>query len=131
MEMQTYHPIPGEVFHVHTYRCKHAGDTTDKDYIEKAIELGAPRIVFTDHAPFPGNLFGNRMEIEQLPEYVETLSRLREEYREKIEILIGLEAEYLPSFAEYLQELKNDHHIQILTHKITQNYSSPQSSTYQ
>lgn len=107
MEMQTYHPIPGEVFHVHTYRCKHAGDTTDKDYIEKAIELGAPRIVFTDHAPFPGNLFGNRMEIEQLPEYVETLSRLREEYREKIEILIGLEA-------EYLQELKNDHGLDLL-----------------
>jgi len=114
MKTQTYHPIPGEVFHVHTYRCKHAGATTDRDYIEKAVELGAPRIVFTDHAPFPGNPFGNRMGIEQLPEYVETLSGLREEYRGKIEIMIGLEAEYLPSFAEYLHELKNDYGLDLL-----------------
>ncbi len=114
MDMHAYHPIPGEVFHVHSYRCKHAGDTPDKAYIEKAIELGAPRIVFTDHAPYPGNPFGNRMEIEQLPEYVETLRRLKEEYRDRIEIMIGLEAEYLPGFGEYLQELKNDRGLDLL-----------------
>ncbi len=114
MKMQAYYPIAGEVFHVHTYRCKHAGNTPDKDYIEKAIELGAPRIVYTDHAPYPGNPFGNRMEIEQLPEYVATLSRLKEEYRDRIEIMIGLEAEYLPGFREYLYELKNGHGLDLL-----------------
>ncbi len=114
METQTYHPIPGEVFHVHTYRCKHAGNAADTDYIEKAIELGAPRIVFTDHAPYPGNPFRNRMDIEQLPEYLETMSRLKEEYRDRIEIIFGLEAEYLPSYGEYLHELRNDHGLDLL-----------------
>ncbi|MGB4657683.1 MAG: PHP domain-containing protein [Mobilitalea sp.] len=44
-----------ECFHVHTSRCKHASDDTDKDYIEAALRMGASKIVFTDHCPFPGD----------------------------------------------------------------------------
>ena len=50
-----------ELFHVHTYRCKHAGDEREIEYVKRAIELGAGRITFTDHAPFPGNPFGHRI----------------------------------------------------------------------
>ena len=74
MELQTYHPIKDEIFHVHTFRCGHAEAVPDRKYVEKAIELGAPRIVFTDHAPFPGNSFCNRMDYEDLPEYIQYLS---------------------------------------------------------
>lgn len=38
----------------------------DREYVEIAIALGATRIIFTDHAPFPGNPLGNRMPYEQL-----------------------------------------------------------------
>ena len=79
-----------EIFHVHTYRCKHASEERDWEYIEKAIELGATKIAFTDHAPFPGNPFGNRMDIEQLPEYLDTLQSLKEKYQDKIIVKIGL-----------------------------------------
>lgn len=41
------------IFHVHTYRCGHASDETDEDYVKRAVELGADSITFTDHAPFP------------------------------------------------------------------------------
>ncbi len=84
-----YQPIQGEIFHVHTKRCQHAGDHPDEAYIEKAIELGASRIVFTDHAPFPGNPFRNRMDMEQLPEYIETMHRNKKTYQDRIEILCG------------------------------------------
>ena len=57
-----------EIFHVHTFRCGHAGNDQDVEYVKKAVALGAKRIVFTDHCPFPGNPFKSRMEIEQLPE---------------------------------------------------------------
>ena len=97
---EKYTPLPGEAFHIHTKRCGHASGE-DREYIEKAIELGAPRIVFTDHAPFPGNPFRNRMIVEELPEYMETFRRLKEEYAGKIEIMIGLECEYLPGFHSY------------------------------
>lgn len=97
----------GDIFHVHTYRCKHATNDTDKMYIKKAIELGATSITFTDHAPFPGNPFGNRMSIEQLPEYVQSLCDLREQLRDIIQIRIGLEIEYLPNFQSYYEKLNN------------------------
>ena len=93
------------IFHVHTHRCRHAGEENDEAYIKRAVELGTERIIFTDHAPFPGNPFGNRMDYEQLPEYISTLKELREKYFKKINVQIGLEVEYLPSFADYYHEL--------------------------
>lgn len=100
-----YHPIKNEIFHVHTWRCKHASDEEDFRYVEKAIELGADRIVFTDHGPFPGNPFVKRMDIEQLPEYIKTMQQLKKEYASGIEVLFGLEMEYLPSFHLFYKEL--------------------------
>ncbi len=92
-------------FHIHTYRCKHAGDEDDELYIRKAIELGAKRIIFTDHAPFPGNPFGSRMDYEQLTEYISTFNRLKKKYGKRITVQIGLEIEYLPSYRDYYYEL--------------------------
>ena len=60
-----------EIFHIHTWRCKHASMEEDYCYVESAMKLGATRIVFTDHSPFPDNPFTNRMDMEQLPEYIE------------------------------------------------------------
>ena len=34
------------IFHVHTYRCGHAGQDPDELYVRKAIELGASAITF-------------------------------------------------------------------------------------
>lgn len=102
-----------ELFHVHTYRCKHAGSELDEDYIKKAIELGAKAIAFTDHGPFPGNIFGNRMGIEELPEYINTLNTLKEKYKKQIKVWVGLEIEYFYSFdhmddgESYYKQLKS------------------------
>ena len=93
-----------EIFHVHTYRCKHATGQ-DSEYIEKAIDLGAKRITFTEHSPFPQNPFGNRMDMVQLPEYISTLSLLRKKYDRHIDIRIGLEIEYLPYYSDYYYQL--------------------------
>lgn len=95
-----------DLFHIHTYRCNHAGTEKEWEYVEKAIDLETDVITFTDHAPFPGNPFLNRMDIEELPEYIETLENLRLRYQKHIQIRIGLEIEYLPSFYSYYQKLK-------------------------
>lgn len=105
---------PNEIFHVHTYRCKHASDEDDEAYIKRAIQLGATRITFTDHAPFPNNPFGNRMHIEELEEYICTLETLKEKYKANIEVNIGLEIEYLPSFNEYYKWLYQSKRFDIL-----------------
>lgn len=100
-----YQPKDSEIFHIHTNRCKHASDEEDFQYVEAAIRLGASRIVFTDHAPFPGDPFRNRMDMEQLPEYISSMNALKKEYASQIEVMAGLEVEYLPSFLPYYKEL--------------------------
>ena len=109
-----YKPMQREIFHVHTRRCKHAEDISDEAYVMKAIELGAKRIVFTDHAPFPDNPFTNRMDMEELPEYIKSMNTLKGKYKDRIEILCGLEVEYLPSFDDYIKGLKNTEGIDLL-----------------
>ena len=102
------------IFHIHTFRCKHASDEADERYVLKAIELGANKITFTDHCPFPQNPFGNRMDIEQLDEYLSSLWGLKEKYKSRIEIEVGLEIEYLPSFDGFYRELRANPKIQFM-----------------
>lgn len=109
-----YQPLDNEIFHVHTKRCKHAGNDEDYQYVESAINLRADRIVFTDHAPFPGDPFRSRMEMEELADYVESMKSLKKEYAGQIEVLCGLEIEYLPSFQAYYQELYDSSNFDLL-----------------
>ena len=102
------------LFHVHTWRCGHASDEQDEAYIRKAVAMGAKYIIFTDHAPFPGNPFTNRMPYEQLDSYLASLKYLKEKYRHKITVKTGLEIEYLPSFRDYYEELRANKEIDML-----------------
>lgn len=103
------------MFHVHTFRCGHAEDVPDECYIQKAINMGASDIWFTDHAPFPNDPFGHRMPYSQLDEYVQTLSELKKKYHE-ITIHIGLETEYIPSYDKkgYYEQLLKIPEIEML-----------------
>lgn len=101
--------------HIHTWRCGHASDEPEEDYIKKAVEYyHAESISFTDHAPFPNDPFTNRMHYEQLPEYVATLKELKEKYKGIIDVRIGLEIEWLPSFRSYYEELKGSGEFDLL-----------------
>jgi histidinol-phosphatase (PHP family) len=98
-----------DIFHVHTYRCGHAEEVGDEEYVIKAIELGATGIWFTDHAPFPGDPFRGRMKYEGLDGYINGLLHLKEKYKNKVDVHIGLEIEYFPSYDRdgYYRELKS------------------------
>lgn len=102
------------IFHVHTWRCGHAEEIEDEAYVRRAIELGAGTIFFTDHAPFPGDPFGNRMKFEQMEEYKNSLKALQLRYEKEIEIKIGFEVEFLPSFSQYYETLRNMKDVDLL-----------------
>ena len=85
------------IFHVHTARCKHGSDESDEAFVKTAVALGASKITFTDHSPFPGDSFKNRMGMSQLPEYIASLKSLKDKYRGTIEIEIGLEMRWINS----------------------------------
>ena len=87
-------------YHTHTIRCKHAAGS-EREYIEAAIKKGYKVLGFSDHVPQPypeGFVSGIRMDMSELEDYTTTLVNLREEYKDKIQILIGYEVEYSRRF---------------------------------
>lgn len=102
------------VFHVHTKRCGHASDEPDELYIKRAVEMGAESITFTDHAPFPKDPFTGRMKYSQLEEYIASLKQLKEKYNGIIDVHIGLEIEYIPSYWSYYEKLRANKDLEIL-----------------
>ena len=93
-------------YHTHTVRCHHAVGT-EKEYIEAAIKNGFKTLGFSDHTPQPypdGFKSGIRMDMDEIPNYTETLVKLREEYKDQIEILIGYEIEYFPRYFDKLMK---------------------------
>ena len=104
-------------YHTHTYRCKHAMGN-DERIVERAINAGIDILGFSDHNPWPHFPAGYdshvRMEPQYLSEYCESVNRLREKYKNQIEIHLGLEAEYFPHHMQELMDLKAEHHIEYL-----------------
>lgn len=94
-------------YHTHTRRCRHA-QGTERDYIERALEGGLETLGFSDHAPYEygeANNYPNvRMPPEELEDYVAAVGALRTEYAGRIELHVGLEAEYYPKLFPKLLE---------------------------
>jgi len=99
----------GTDYHVHTARCGHAGGTM-REYVEAALARGLSELAFTDHVPLyflPGDDPdpGLAMTRAELPGYVEEVLALREEYRGRIDVLLGIEADYAEGHEAALREL--------------------------
>ena len=97
-------------YHTHTYRCNHASGE-DEEYVQSALEAGIEILGFSDHTPyfFHTDKYSRfRMRPEAFPGYCQSIEQLKKDYRGKVEIHLGVEAEYYPAlFPEllaYLQE---------------------------
>ncbi len=82
-------------YHIHTTYC----DGVEKPglFVQKAVDMGFEHIGFSSHAPVPFAT-GWNMTPGELDIYVEEIKGLREKYSHQIEILIGLEVDYIPGF---------------------------------
>jgi histidinol-phosphatase (PHP family) len=85
-------------YHVHTARCGHAGGAT-RDYVLHGLSRGLTEIAITDHVPLyflqgedPDP--GIAMTRGELPGYVEEVLALRDEFRGRIDVLLGIEADF-------------------------------------
>lgn len=98
-------------YHTHTVRCNHASGT-EREYIEEAIKNGFKILGFSDHVPQPypdDFVSGIRMGMDELSGYIDTLVSLREEYKGRIDILIGFEVEYFPKYFDKLLKILRNH----------------------
>lgn len=110
-------------YHTHTYRCGHAVGS-EREYVEKAIELGFTTLGFSEHAPMPfpedvpkenlDRLLAMRLKTHEAEEHFNTLVALREEYKNDIELHIGLEVEYFEGFFDKFIEYIKDFPVEYL-----------------
>lgn len=91
-------------YHTHTKRCCHAGGS-EVDYAKAAYESGLDILGFSDHAPFTDRDYGYRMQPCELFDYINAVKEQKQLYKGKMEILAGLEIEYLPKYSEYYDYL--------------------------
>jgi len=91
--------------HCHTPLCKHATGLP-AEYAAMAEQRGLKGIVVTCHAPLPDGLgIEHRMAPEQYDDYVELVARAREEFAGRVDVLLGLESDYLPGYEKWAEKL--------------------------
>ncbi|CAM4222436.1 histidinol-phosphatase [Lederbergia lenta] len=95
-------------FHTHHYRCGHArGDI--RNYIEAAIDKGLDMIGISDHSPYfareeeqayPSIAMGK----SEFDHYISEVLKLKEEYKGKIDVLLGVESDFFPEYIHIYRE---------------------------
>lgn len=92
-------------YHIHS---KFSGDSSEKleNILSKAISLGLKEIAITDHFEYDMMDMGEEWNID-LNKYSEEILKLKEKYKNEINIKLGLEVGIQPHTVEYFEnELK-------------------------
>ncbi len=90
--------------HSHTPLCNHAeGDPTE--YAAVALARGLRGLIVTCHNPMPhGFSHRVRMREDQFDEYVALVAKTREEWLGRVDVRLGLEADYFEDCEAYLEK---------------------------
>ncbi len=94
--------------HSHTPLCKHAVGMPE-DYAQAAAARGLRGLTVTCHNPMPdGFSAGVRMGIDEFDQYVEMVAAARELWAGRVDVRLGLEADYFQGYEPWLeQQLKS------------------------
>ena len=95
--------------HVHTARCGHAVGRDD-ELVEAACACGLAAIAITEHVPFywlPRAQHDATLAMapEELPRYVDAVLELKRRARGRVEVLLGIEADFIPGHEQQLERL--------------------------
>lgn len=92
--------IPIVDYHMHTPLCGHA-EGLPEEYAAHALQIGLEEIGFSDHAPFVvKELPGITMKREELPAYHRMIEEAREQFKGRLTILLGIEADFIPGYED-------------------------------
>ena len=84
---------------------QHDAEVCPKKMIEASIQKGLKAICFTDHYDKDDDQWGEGEQIFDVDEYFTTMTRLREQYRDQIEVRIGVELGLRPHLV--LQQVRS------------------------
>ncbi|QDS92074.1 Histidinol-phosphatase [Roseimaritima multifibrata] len=90
--------------HSHTPLCMHA-DGQPTEYAAVAEARGLRGLLVTCHNPMPsGFSHAVRMREDQFEEYVDLVAQTREEWEGRVDVRLGLEADYFEGYEAYLEK---------------------------
>ncbi len=97
--------------HTHHHRCGHAHGTIE-EYIQRGIELGLDIIGISDHCP---NFSSDddqptprlKMAKSEFPYYVAEVMELKDKYHGEIEVLLGIESDFIPGKTTFYHNVYN------------------------
>lgn len=100
-------------YHTHHERCGHAAGKLE-EYVQRGIQLGLEHLGLSDHMPLlhikPEEYYpGMAMPMDELPRYVEECLRLKERYRDRIQIRVGLEGDYIEGCEPQIEKIISDY----------------------
>jgi histidinol-phosphatase (PHP family) len=89
-------------YHTHHVRCGHALGSL-RDMIEAAIQRGINQLGLSDHSPLyyleeDHPIPNMAMAQREFPYYVAEMIQLREEYKDQIDVRLGVESDYVPGW---------------------------------
>lgn len=103
-------------YHTHTWRCHHAYGT-DEEFVLEAIRNGYSVLGFSDHAcwKYDSNFKSHmRMTVSEFKDYKNSVQILKRKYKNKIDIQMGMEAEFFPRYQDWLLKFCIDQEVDYL-----------------
>lgn len=99
--------------HTHHARCGHAHGHI-RDYIAAAVGNGLSCIGISDHTPFFAEKEDHpapeaSMATSEFPAYVREVLELKREFAGQIEVLLGVEADFIPGSVDVYRKVLNDY----------------------
>jgi len=100
-------------FNLHTHSIYSDGKSQPREIVEEAVRQGLTTLGFSEHSPLP---FDNNFSVKEadMPRYVAEIAQLKAEFKGKIDIYRGLEADYLTGVSEPFAVTKEKYHLDYL-----------------
>ncbi len=90
--------------HSHTPLCMHA-DGWPTQYAQRAEQRGLRGLIVTCHNPMPNQFSSHvRMREDQFDEYVNLVETTRVQWQGRIDVRLGIEADYFEGYEAYLEK---------------------------
>jgi len=100
-------------FNLHTHSIYSDGKSQPREIVEEAVRQGLKTLGFSEHSPLP---FDNTFSVKSadMPRYVAEIAQLKAEFKNKIDIYCGLEADYITGVSEPFAVTKEKYHLDYL-----------------
>lgn len=106
--------------HTHTGYCNHGSKEETELFVLRAIALGFDTYSVTEHPPLPSDFLRSLpyepsvtssipMDANDMDSYIRDMLHLKEMYKDRINLLVGLEIDFLPEHQVWTRQLLSEY----------------------